>query len=53
MTPSEDTTSAMAGEWTEAERASLRRMLRYAVAIFTAIGITLLIVGVLAATFRW
>lgn len=35
--------------WTEAERASLQRALRYAVAIFAAIGVTLVIVGLLSA----
>lgn len=35
-------------QWTDAERATLRRMVRYALAIFAAIAITLIVVGVAA-----
>jgi hypothetical protein len=35
--------------WSDAERATLKRSLRYALTIFIAIGITLLIVGVLSS----
>jgi hypothetical protein len=38
--------------WTDAERATLKRSLRYALAIFTAIAITLMIVGVLSAVLQ-
>lgn len=39
----------MGNDWTPAERAGLMRLLRYAVAIFTAIGLTLVVVA-LAST---
>lgn len=39
-------------EWTEAERATLRRMLRYGASIFIAISVTLLIVGTIASIFH-
>jgi len=42
-----DNTPPAQKEWTESERASLRKMLRYGVAIFIAISVTLIIVGVL------
>ncbi|GEM_PF-3499671 len=38
--------------WTEAERATLRRTVRYALAIFAAIALTLVIVGVAASVFQ-
>lgn len=38
--------------WTEAERATLKRTLRYALAIFTAIAVTLVIVGILSAVLQ-
>jgi len=43
-----DNTTPTQEEWTESERASLRKMLRYGVTIFIAISVTLIIVGVLA-----
>jgi hypothetical protein len=38
--------------WTEAERAALQRTLRYAAAIFTAIAVTLVIVGLVSAAMQ-
>jgi hypothetical protein len=38
--------------WSEAERASLQRGLRYAAAIFTAIALTLVIVGLVSAVLQ-
>ena len=38
--------------WSDAERATLKRSLRYALAIFTAIAVTLVIVGVISAVLQ-
>lgn len=38
--------------WSDAERATLKRSLRYALAIFAAIAITLVIVGVISAVLQ-
>jgi hypothetical protein len=38
--------------WTDAERATIRRSLRYALSIFIAIGVTLVVVGVLSAVLQ-
>jgi hypothetical protein len=38
--------------WTDAERATLQRALRYAAAIFTAIALTLVIVAVASAVLQ-
>ena len=46
MSTPENTTPAQKA-WTEGERASIRKLLRYGVTIFIAISVTLIIVGVL------
>lgn len=51
MTPPVPSSEGWTEGWTEAERAGLRRLVRYGLSIFSAVGLTLVVVALAAAAF--